>query len=462
MSSWCFRPPGGGPIPGCEGSDYCSHIVVRADDPARDLSDCAAVGVLVGLAFTAPVAAQCPKRCLGGGNNGLPCSSDLQCDNGQRECSARVSCVHLEWRPTLAAAAQGQIAEVGLYAVSSNGFDQAIQSVEVILDWDPAQIALAGFMNPCDEPSCSVSCPPNTYAWFSPFFANDCALDGVNAPCSGLPANDGDAWFAAISFCPLGGASAFATPQGLHVVSFEFEVLGPEGSESFVDMLESIGANAKTRVLGGDDPGTVVTGNIGPATRVRSQNCQPPTAVTGGCRYLNVTPPQDAATVALLVTGDVSDPDVSCVSQYVQTPFDDGNGNTTTLGPDPVFLTPAQWGTVQVRDAVIHPGKNFTVWADCGSVNAAALSDGVDAATWIWGDTDGNLDPNFQDIGRIVDGFTGTFSGTPPMTFSMADLVGGSAEFCEPDRDINFQDIAAAVDAFTGAPFSNTCAPPCP
>ena len=25
--------------PGCEGSDYCSHIVVRADDPARDLSD---------------------------------------------------------------------------------------------------------------------------------------------------------------------------------------------------------------------------------------------------------------------------------------------------------------------------------------------------------------------------------------------------------------------------------------
>ena len=25
--------------PGCEGPDYCSHIVVRADDPARDLSD---------------------------------------------------------------------------------------------------------------------------------------------------------------------------------------------------------------------------------------------------------------------------------------------------------------------------------------------------------------------------------------------------------------------------------------
>ena len=25
--------------PGCEGSDYCSHIVVRADDPARDLAD---------------------------------------------------------------------------------------------------------------------------------------------------------------------------------------------------------------------------------------------------------------------------------------------------------------------------------------------------------------------------------------------------------------------------------------
>ena len=25
--------------PGCEGSDYCSHIIVRADDPARDLSD---------------------------------------------------------------------------------------------------------------------------------------------------------------------------------------------------------------------------------------------------------------------------------------------------------------------------------------------------------------------------------------------------------------------------------------
>ena len=461
----------------------------------RFMSVCAAAGIVAMLSWSAPASAQCPKRCAGGTNQGLPCSSSLQCDNGAFACSARTSCVHLEWRPTSGAAAQSQIAEVGLYAVSSNGFDQAVQSIEVILDWDPAHLELVGTQEPCDicnavstnagtlcatdadclggsnahcvgAPGCHA-CPTNTYPWLSTTFPNDCGLDGLNAPCSGgIPNNDGDAFYIAVSQVLCGEESAppaFATPSGLLITKFRFRVLGTEGSESSVDVLDSLGSNTKTRVLGGNDPGTIVTGNISGPVRVRSQNCQPATVAIGGSRYLLITPPQDVSSVALLVAGDGSDSDVSCVDQYVQAPFTDSSGTSATLGPTPTFLTPAAWGTVEVRSTLIHPGKSYSVYADCGTVSTAALADGVEVSTWIWGDTDGNFDPNFTDIARVVEGFTNTFGlGSPPLTFPMADLVGGSSTFCEPNRDINFQDIAAAVDAFTGAPFSDTCAPPCP
>ncbi len=166
-----------------------------------------------------------------------------------------------------------------------------------------------------------------------------------------------------------------------------------------------------------------------------------------GCRALLVTPTGDAPQ-ALRLDGDGASADVNCVSLYVQ--------NDATLDVSPVYLTPAEWGTVAISGIEVIPSTTYSVRADCGSPGDPQLSMPAEATTWAWGDVeyppDGNV--NFRDITQVVRAFQGEFA---EVTLERADL-----HPCEPNRLVNFGDINWDVQAFQGGLLSDLCAAPCP
>lgn len=174
--------------------------------------------------------------------------------------------------------------------------------------------------------------------------------------------------------------------------------------------------------------------------------CQNPTVVSEGGRYIAITPATGLTLVALLVTGDPLDTAVSCVSLYVQP---DGR-----LGVNPVFQTPAQWGTVHVGDVQMIPGTTYQVFADCRDVpgDPENLSNAISTTTWRWGDVNFNFSAAIDDVLLIVDGWLGEFSNA---TLFNLDLSG-----CNTDRNVNLSDVLAGVDAWLGTSFP--CPSPCP
>ena len=170
-----------------------------------------------------------------------------------------------------------------------------------------------------------------------------------------------------------------------------------------------------------------------------------PSLAAEGSRYLEVTPQQgDQSPVALLVSGDVNDPDVSCVSLYVQ-----GDG---TLDSAPVFRTPAQWGTVHVRGEALIPGSPYHLRAQ---LETGVRSQAADAATWMWGDVNNSGVVNITDVLFAVNGFQGDFTHATLQNLDLAP--------CTPDEFINIDDVLAAVNAFVGDAYHDgPCPMPCP
>jgi hypothetical protein len=241
---------------------------------------------------------------------------------------------------------------------------------------------------------------------------------------------------------PLPGSEvAQATPEGLLVTTFRFEVIGTAG-QGQVGIAVSAGDYSQTIVLSAIEPGRDVTGALGWST-VTVGGGDPPTAVAEGCRYLYVTPAPGQAAIALVVSGDPGDPSVSCLSKYIQA---DGS-----LGATPVYQTPATWGTVLVKDEAIRPSTTYLVQADCGGVPG----DPTMVTTWVWGDANDNGVVNLDDILRVLDGFQLVF--IPPATLERVDLLG-----CTPNQAINLDDILAVLDAFQLVPFSVSCGDGCP
>jgi hypothetical protein len=198
-----------------------------------------------------------------------------------------------------------------------------------------------------------------------------------------------------------------------------------------------------------------------------------PTVKAEGCRYLGVTPQAGPASVALLVTG--VDPDVSCVSAYVQ-----GDG---TLGLSPTFRGTQDWGTVHVRGADLMSDRRYEVRADTYALDPGShLSEPAADKLWRWGETNLDGTADFLDITRAVDGFRGVWHnlGRPcttdadcatvlphrkcdtqkgyclAITLENVDVYGSASPQCTPDRVLNFDDITRTVDAFVGRPY------PCP
>ncbi len=333
--------------------------------------------------------------------------------------------VQLQWRPTLSSSVVGDVVEIGLYAVSDTDSDLPIAGLDLVFEWDIAQLLLLVNVDPCT----ADPCPPNTYNWGQSGFPDDSALDGLNNTFT-----DGIAFYSAFSQL---GTPAVATPEGLFVTAFRFGIL--EAGVGEVRLLETCeGCFARTRVADGAAPGEEIPRTLGEPARVQIVQCAAPVVESAGARYFAVTPGPSLDLVSLLVEGESLDPDVSCVSLYVQA---DGR-----LAPEPFFQLPDVWGTIFVTGSAVRPNTTYHVATGCSVQVLAAVSGSATVTTWVWGDTDGDGDVGIDDVLRIADGARGIFNGgTIPQHVDLAP--------CEADGVIDEQDEDAGMDAFSGAPF---------
>ncbi len=169
----------------------------------------------------------------------------------------------------------------------------------------------------------------------------------------------------------------------------------------------------------------------------------PPAIAAEGSRYFAVTPQPWELPVAMHVSGDPAYAEVACVSFYVQA---DGS-----LGDTPVYLTPAEWGTVHVCGEAIVPELGYAVKTQHPDGYVSSIQT---ATLWAWGDADNNGLVNFVDINLVVQGFQGEFGN---VSLEAVDL-----EPCTPNGVIDFNDINKDVRAFQGLPYSaEGCPDPC-
>ena len=171
--------------------------------------------------------------------------------------------VNLELRTTSDVIQVGETVEVGLYAVSSDGSDQGMAAMDVIVVWDPAVLRLIGKRD--DGP----------YAWMMSYFPNDSQLDGLNADCgadvfcslyTGLPFNDGDMMYEAVAPFALDPAP-IATAEGLLVTTLLFQAEGRTPATE-LRILPSVGIHASTtKVIDAEGLGDA-TGELGALTLI--------------------------------------------------------------------------------------------------------------------------------------------------------------------------------------------------
>jgi hypothetical protein len=160
--------------------------------------------------------------------------------------SAAKANVNLEWRPAEQTVTEGEIVNIGLYAVSDDETDQSIAAMEVILAWDSAFLELLGVDN------------NGPYEWLFSDFPDDSGFDGLNDTWA-----DGDALYQALARL---GNPAYATPDGLLVTTMRFEALAKTPARGTVlTILEEWGQYTRTRVFDGEIPGKEVTGTLGSA-----------------------------------------------------------------------------------------------------------------------------------------------------------------------------------------------------
>lgn len=179
--------------------------------------------------------------------------------------------VNLEWRPAVQTVDQWENVEIGLYAVSDNGTNQSMSVVEAILLWDPPRMGLIGYEN------------NGSYTWLASGFPDDSVWDGLNYPFTGgtpfVPADDGDAWYNALSQFPP-NPPAMATPAGLRVVTFRFRAYQAGTTE--LELPAEFGESTHTRVIDAVIPGLDVTGTLGPPAVVHILPSDIPAVSTWG------------------------------------------------------------------------------------------------------------------------------------------------------------------------------------
>ena len=173
--------------------------------------DCSVLDSYCSEGICNPTTGQCQMNPIREGetcDDGLPCTTDDTCVGGT--CvgvGSGPSLVNLSWQPVSTSVLLDSVVQMALVAQTSTCEPQDIGSLYAVITWDPDRLTLTG----------DYTLGP--YAWPFHGFPDDNYLDGLNEPYTGVPDNDGDAWFSA-------GAEFFAgaevTDAGLVVATFDF------------------------------------------------------------------------------------------------------------------------------------------------------------------------------------------------------------------------------------------------
>ena len=167
--------------------------------------------------------------------------------NSLAECGIDFDCVDLEWRPMNQNVVVGEIVEIGLYAVSSDGVSDVTMSViQVVFEWDPDSLTFLNIDN------------NGPYDWGASGLPNE--FCGINDTWT-----DGDALY--LASIPFLADPALATPEGLLVTTFRFQAT----SETLVNQIDIVLTGnllCDSMVLHGKIPALHISGDLGFA-RVR-------------------------------------------------------------------------------------------------------------------------------------------------------------------------------------------------
>ncbi len=162
--------------------------------------------------------------------------------------------VDMVWQIDRPVARVGEVVEIGLYLVPDDGLPRDVVGFDAILGWDPLVLELLGVT-------------VENGNWLLGSFPNDGGLDRLNADCAtdtfcptytGLPFNDGDAFYQA--FAPSGNT---VPGEGWRVATFSFLALS-ELPDTRLTLIPEVGLS-ETRVLDGDPntQGRYITGTLG-------------------------------------------------------------------------------------------------------------------------------------------------------------------------------------------------------
>jgi hypothetical protein len=220
----------------CTTADSCSAGVC-AGTPKNCTSLNNACNVGVCNAANGVCEAQ-PANEGGGCNDGLSCTINDACVMGQcRGTLTSPAGVNLALVPGAPSVQVGSALLVQLVANSTTCATMPVGSTEVILRWDPTKLQFVRRIRPTPA------------AWDISWFPNDSALDGLNAPYTGVPANDGHAFWQGIGDFQDGAA---VTSTGRTLVTFEF--LAIDGSSgTTISMDQVFGSFTETRILGAEE-----------------------------------------------------------------------------------------------------------------------------------------------------------------------------------------------------------------
>ncbi len=333
--------------------------------------------------------------------------------------------VGLRWQPPQQLTAVGEFIEIALMAVSEDSASESFTGLQAVVTWDPTKLSFLGIRDPCE----AGPCPANAYRWSS-----------IGLPTGGENDSLDDGEIFLTAFGQFSPPFPTATVDGLLVVYFRFEAVGAGLAEVALAPSSSFGNTTKVSGIGPS-----VTGTLGPPAEVTVIGCGTPTVAAIGSRYVAITPEAGVTPVALLVEGEAIDPDVDCLSAFVQL---DGR-----LGATPVFRLAEAWGVMSVGDRSIIPSAVYSIRSACGvGGEIQFMSDPVSVTTWRWGDVNGNGDLLFEDISLVFNGSQGIFNGG-----TMLENLDLSP--CTPDGVIDDNDIADVQAAFSGNPFP--CVAPC-
>ncbi|MGB0715778.1 MAG: hypothetical protein ACPGXK_07865 [Phycisphaerae bacterium] len=240
----------------------------------------------------------------------------------------------------------------------------------------------------------------------------------------------------------ISGASMADTGDPRYLIEYTLTISGDAGvgSEFTVDVdqsdFQSTLNDSMNEFIDFDSQACVFT-------VIDPSGCQLPQVASGGSKSILVTP-QGVQSQALLIEGDGGDPDVACVSLYVQA---DGS-----LDVAPFFQAPAAWGTVVVRDEALIPGTSYSVTAECLTGSAPPVS----FDTWVFGDLNNDSFANLADTQLAVQAFQANFANVTP---EQADVDPA----CSPNGVNNLADAFVTVQAFQGQSYGDVgCPVPCP